>query len=72
MDRVEDTGNISVGYNERSEKGDLEPLFVCPIVLIGEAHRRASQSGVKYHVCIDFSEANGNMHWPNRSEPDLW
>ena len=38
-------------------------------VLIGEAHRRVAQSGTKYHICVDFSKANGRMHWPAHFAP---
>ena len=50
------------------KRGDPKPLFVSPIVLVGEAHRKAAQSGTKYHVCVDFNEANGRM--PTDSIPD--
>ena len=58
------------GVMREVKRGDPEPLFVSPIVLVGEAHGRAAQSGTKYHVCVDFSEANGRMHWPAHSVPD--
>ena len=48
-----------------------EPLFICPIVFIGEAYSGASQNGAKYCICVDFSETNGGMHWTTHSIPDL-
>ena len=48
-------------------KGDLEPSFVSPIVLVGKAHGRAAQSGKKYCAYVDFSKANGRVHWPAHS-----
>ena len=71
MDRVEDAGNVLVCYDKRSERGDPEPLSISPIVLVGEAHGKAAQLGAKYHVCVDFSEANGRMQSSSHSVPDL-
>ena len=36
------------GVVREVKRGDLEPLFLSPIVLIGEAYGRAAQSGNKY------------------------
>ena len=52
------------------KRGDPEPLFVSLIVLFGEAHGRAAQSGTKYCVGVDFSKANGRMHWPAHFVPN--
>ena len=43
-------------------RGDPEPMFISPIVLIGEAHGKAAQSRKKCFLCVDFSEAIGRMH----------
>ena len=58
------------GVMREVKRGDPEPLFVSPIVLVGEAHGRAAQSGTKYHVSVDFSKANGRMHCPTHSIPN--
>ena len=52
------------------KRDDLEPLFVNPIVLVGEAHSRATQIGTKYKVCVGFSEANGRMCCLAHAMPD--
>ena len=58
------------GVMREVKSGDPEPLFLSQIVFVGEANGRAAQSGTKYHVCVDFSEADGRMHWPTHSIPD--
>ena len=58
------------GVMREVKRGDPEPLFVSSIVLVREAHGRAAQSGTKYCVCVDLSEANGRMHWPAHFVPD--
>ena len=58
------------GVMRELKRGDPEPLFVSPIVLVGKAHCRATQSRAKYRVCVDLSEANGRMYWPTYSVPN--
>ena len=58
------------GVMRKVKRGDPETLFVSLIVLIGEAHGRAAQSGTKSHICVDFSKANGRICWPTHSVPN--
>ena len=50
------------GVVREVKRSDPKPLLVSPILLVGEAYGRADQSGIKYGVCVDFSEANGRVH----------
>ena len=47
MNRVDNKCVIAVGCYKGSKKGDPEPLFISPIVLVGEAHGRAAWCGTK-------------------------
>ena len=58
------------GAIRQVKRGDPEPLFVGPIVVVGEAHSKAAQSGTKYSVLLDLSEDNSRMHWPAYSVPN--
>ena len=55
------------GVIKEVKSGDLEPMFVISIKLVGKIHGRAVQSGAKYHICVDFSKINGRMCCPAHS-----